>query len=346
MSFPKKVPYVRLGNSGLKVSKIILGCMSYGSPEWQPWVLGEEEGIKHIKAAYDVGINTFDTANVYSNGLSESILGKAIKQHNLPRDEIVVMTKVFFEVKREVGGPFTVDVNPDTQGYVNQHGLSRKHIFDSVKHSLERLHLEYIDVLQCHRFDNETPIEETMQALHDVVKAGWVRYIGMSSCYAYQFHAMQTYAIQNKLTPFISMQNHYSLLYREEEREMFPSLAQYGVGSIPWSPLARGRLTRPLAGQTKRGEADIFINMYSKAQESMEAIVGRVEELAKKKGCSMAQLSLAWIMARPGVTAPIVGTTSLENLEDLIGAVDIKLLEDEMKYLEEPYTPQEIIGHW
>ncbi|KAL1704142.1 NADP-dependent oxidoreductase domain-containing protein [Schizophyllum commune] len=346
MSYPKKVPYVRLGNSGLKVSKIILGCMSYGSPEWQPWVLGEGEGIKHIKAAYDVGINTFDTANVYSNGLSEIILGKAIKQHNLPRDEIVVMTKVFFEVKREVGGPFTVDVNPDTQGYVNQHGLSRKHIFDSVKHSLERLQLDYIDVLQCHRFDNDTPIEETMQALHDVVKAGLVRYIGMSSCYAYQFHAMQSYAIQNKLTPLISMQNHYSLLYREEEREMFPSLAQYGVGSIPWSPLARGRLTRPLAEQTKRGEADVFINMYSKAQESMESIVGRVEELARKKGCSMAQLSLAWIMARPGVTAPIVGTTSLKNLEDLIGAVDIKLSEDEMKYLEEPYTPQEIIGHW
>ncbi|KAL1754901.1 NADP-dependent oxidoreductase domain-containing protein [Schizophyllum commune] len=352
MSYPKKVPYVRLGNSGLKVSKIILGCMSYGSPEWQAWVLPEEEGIKHIKAAYDAGINTFDTANariqreVYSNGLSEVILGKAIKQHNLPREEIVVMTKVFGEVKRNISEGWTPNVDPDTVGYVNQHGLSRKHIFDSVKHSLERLQLDYIDVLQCHRFDKDTPIEETMEALHDVVKAGWVRYIGMSSCWAYQFSAMQNYAIQNKLTPFISMQNHYSLAYREEEREMFPTLKQYGVGAIPWSPLARGRLTRPLDQQTKRGETDRSFGVYSKAKESTEAIVNRVEELAKKKGCSMAQLSLAWIMSKPGVTAPIVGTTSLENLQDLIGAVDIKLSEEDVKYLEEPYHPQAVIGHW
>ncbi|KAL1726648.1 NADP-dependent oxidoreductase domain-containing protein [Schizophyllum commune] len=346
MSYPKKVPYVRLGNSGLKVSKIILGCMSYGSPEWQAWVLPEEEGIKHIKAAYDAGINTFDTANVYSNGLSEVILGKAIKQHNLPREEIVVMTKVFGEVKRNISEGWTPNVDPDTVGYVNQHGLSRKHIFDSVKHSLERLQLDYIDVLQCHRFDKDTPIEETMEALHDVVKAGWVRYIGMSSCWAYQFSAMQNYAIQNKLTPFISMQNHYSLAYREEEREMFPTLKQYGVGAIPWSPLARGRLTRPLDQQTKRGETDRSFGVYSKAKESTEAIVNRVEELAKKKGCSMAQLSLAWIMFKPGVTAPIVGTTSLENLQDLIGAVDIKLSEEDVKHLEEPYHPQAVIGHW
>ncbi|TRM56994.1 NADP-dependent oxidoreductase domain-containing protein [Schizophyllum amplum] len=345
-SATKKMPYVRLGKSGLKVSKIILGCMSYGSPEWQAWVLPEEEGIKHIKAAYDLGINTFDTANVYSNGLSEVIVGKAIKEHNLPRDEIVVMTKVFFEVKHEVGKSFTPDVNPDNAGYVNQHGLSRKHIFDSVKHSLERLQLDYIDVLQCHRFDKETPIEETMEALHDVVKAGWVRYIGMSSCFAYQFNAMQTYAIQNKLTPFISMQNHYSLAYREEEREMFPTLQSFGVGSIPWSPLARGRLTRPLNQQTKRGETDRMIGMYSKVKESTEAIVNHVEELAKKKECSMAQLSLAWVMARPGVSAPIVGTTSLENLHDLVGAVDIKLSDEDMKYLEESYIPQAVIGHW
>ncbi|KAL1666245.1 NADP-dependent oxidoreductase domain-containing protein [Schizophyllum commune] len=324
MTYPKKVPYVRLGNSGLKVSKIILGCHPF----------------------YDAGINTFDTANVYSNGLSEVVLGKAIKQHNLPRDEIVVMTKVYAEVKRNINESFTPHIDPDTIGYVNQHGLSRKHIFDSVKHSLERLQLDYIDVLQCHCFDKDTPIEETMEALHDVVKAGWVRYIGMSSCWAYQFNAMQSYAIQNKLTPFISMQNHYSLIYREEEREMFPTLKQYGVGSIPWSPLARGMLTRPLTEQkTKRGETDRFIGQYSKSQASLEVIVNRVEELAKKKGCSMAQLALAWIMNRPGVTAPIVGTTSLENLNDLIGAVDVKLTEEEMKYLEEPYTPQGVIGH-
>ncbi|TRM67382.1 NADP-dependent oxidoreductase domain-containing protein [Schizophyllum amplum] len=341
----RKMPYVRLGKSGLKVSKIILGCMTYGAPEWQGWVLGEDEGIKHIKAAYDLGIQTFDTANVYSNGMSEVILGKAIKQHNLPRDEIVVMTKLFTEVKRNVAEFFTLHIDPDTTGYVNQHGLSRKHIFESVKHSLERLQLDYIDVLQCHRFDKDTPIEETMQALHDVVKAGMVRYIGMSSCWAYQFSAMQNYAIQNNLTPFISMQNHYSLLYREEEREMMPTLQSFGVGAIPWAPLARGRLTRPLGQQTKRGEMDRMIGLYSKVKESTEAIVNHVEELAKKKGCSMAQLSLAWLMVQPGVSAPIVGTTSIENLHDLIGALDIKLSEDDVKFLEEPYVPRDIIGH-
>ncbi|TRM56995.1 NADP-dependent oxidoreductase domain-containing protein [Schizophyllum amplum] len=344
----KKMPYVRLGNSGLKISKIILGCMSYGSSGWLSWVLPEEEGIKQIKAAYDAGINAFDTANVYSNGLSEIILGKAIKQHNLPRDEIVVMTKVFFEVKRDFGDELTMGTDPDTIGYVNQHGLSRKHIFDSVKHSLERLQLDHIDLLQCHRFDKDTPIEETMQALHDVVKAGRVRYIGMSACWAHQFHAMQTYAIQNNLTPFISMQNHYSLAYREEEREMMPTLKHYGVGSIPYSPLAKGVLTRPWAQQTtgtKRGEEDFRVTSYNQVKASTEAIVNRVEEIAKKKGCSMAQLSLAWLMARPGVSAPIVGTTSMEKLHDLIGAVEIKLSEEEIKYLEEPYITQAVIGH-
>lgn len=219
----KRVPYVRLGNSGLKVSRIILGCMSYGSSEWMPWVLGEEEGVRHIKAAYDMGIQTFDTANIYSKGLSEVILGKAIKQHNLPREELVIMTKVHGLVTRTVTEKH-VGQNPEDFGYVNQEGLSRKHIFDSVKHSLRRLQLDYIDVLQCHRFDENTPIEETMQALHDVVRAGWVRYIGMSSCWAWQFHAMQNYAITHGLTPFISMQNHYNMIYREEEREMMPVL--------------------------------------------------------------------------------------------------------------------------
>ncbi|TRM56989.1 NADP-dependent oxidoreductase domain-containing protein [Schizophyllum amplum] len=345
MSSPKKMPYVRLGKSGLKVSKIILGCMSYGSPEWDAWVLPEEEGIKHIKAAYDAGINTFDTADVYSNGQSEITLGKAIKQHNLPRDEIVVMTKVFFQVGPSVGSKISHDTNPDTVGYVNQHGLSRKHIFDAVKHSLERLQLDYIDVLQCHRFDNNTPIEETMEALHDVVKAGWVRYIGMSSCWAYQFSAMQNYAIQNKLTPFISMQNHYSLAYREEEREMMPTLESFGVGAIPWSPLARGLLARPLNKDSDRAKVDPYMGIYDKAKENMETILNRVEELSQKKQCSMAQISLAWLMNRPGVTAPIVGTTSLEKLQDLIGAVDVKLSEEDMKYLEESYIPQAIIGH-
>ncbi|EPQ56530.1 Aldo/keto reductase [Gloeophyllum trabeum ATCC 11539] len=345
MSTPsKKMPYVRLGKSGLKVSKIILGCMSYGSPDWQGWVLPEEEAIKHIKYAYDAGINAFDTANAYSNGLSEIILGKAIKQLNLPRDEIVVMTKVFFTVGKTIGENAFAHPDPDGAGYVNQHGLSRKHIFDSVKKSLERLQLDYIDLLQCHRFDPDTPIEETMQALHDVVKAGYVRYIGMSSCWAYQFHAMQNYAIANNLTPFISMQNHHSLIYREEEREMFPTLKYFGVGAIPWSPLARGLLTRPLSESTKRAETDRMIARFPKEGSSAQ-IIGRVEELAKKKGVSMAQIAIAWSMAKDGVTAPIVGTTSLKSLQENIDAVHIKLTEEEIKYLEEPYTPQAVLGH-
>ncbi|KAG8926129.1 hypothetical protein FRC02_009194 [Tulasnella sp. 418] len=231
--------------------------MSYGSKEWQDWVLEEEEGIKHIKAAYDAGVQTFDTANVYSNGVSEIILGKAIKQHNLPRNEIVIMTKVMFVVGKAPGVNLAVTgEKPDEVGYVNQRGLSRKHIFESVQASLKRLQLDYIDLLQCHRFDPDTPIEETMQALHDVVQAGYVRYIGMSSCWAYQFQAMQNYALNNKLTPFISMQNQYNLVYREEEREMIPTLKMFGVGCIPWSPLARGYLARPLSQQTLRGSTD------------------------------------------------------------------------------------------
>ncbi|CAL1707759.1 unnamed protein product [Somion occarium] len=339
----KKVPYVRLGKSGLKVSKIILGCMSYGSSEWADWVIEDEQEVfKHIKFAYDHGIQTFDTANVYSNGQSEVLLGKAIKELKLPRDELVIMTKVFFPVGNAKRNTF--GLNPDEIGLVNQHGLSRKHIFDSVKHSLERLQLDYIDVLQCHRFDPNTPIEETMQALHDVVQAGWVRYIGMSSCYAYQFHAMQNYAISHNLTPFISMQNHYNLAYREEEREMFPTLKMFGVGSIPWSPLARGFLTRPLSVSTKRSESDVWFNLY-KSSPGGEGVVNSVEELSKKKGVSMAQIATAWVLAKDGVTAPIVGTTSLKNLEDLIGAVHITLSEDEIKFLEEAYKPSPVLGH-
>ncbi|KAN0090861.1 NADP-dependent oxidoreductase domain containing protein [Tylopilus felleus] len=329
----KSMPYVRLGNSGLKVSKIILGTMQYGTSEWQDWVLGEEEAIKHIKAAYDAGINTFDTADMYSNGESEVILGKAIKKLNLPRDEIVVMTKVYNVVGRTPSKKlFKSPVHPDQLGYVNQRGLSRKHIFQSVKHSLERLQLDYVDVLQCHRFDKETPIEETMQALHDVVQAGYVRYIGMSSCWAYQFQAMQNYAIANHVTPFISMQNHHSLIYREEEREM-------NLGSC-----LIGLLTRPLGEQTIRGKTDMTINSYIQ-NESDKDIINRLEEVAKKKGASMAQMALAWSMAQDAVTAPIVGTTSLDNLLDLLDAINITLTPEEKKYLEEPYRPKNVIGH-
>ncbi|KAI9464944.1 Aldo/keto reductase [Lactarius psammicola] len=340
----RRVPYVRLGKSGLKVSRIILGCMSYGSPEWQKWVLGEEEGINQIKFAYENGIQTFDTANVYSNGVSEIVLGKAIKQLNLPREEIVVMTKLHGIISRSLEERILFSEGADNLGYVNQYGQSRKHIFDSVQQSLKRLQLDYIDLLQCHRFDYNTPIEEVMQALHDVVQKGWVRYIGMSSCWAWQFHQMQNYAINNRLTPFISMQNHYNLIYREEEREMMPTLKHFGVGSIPWSPLARGALTRPLGERTVRADNDLWHDTYLKEPSNQE-VVKRVEEIAKKRGASMAQISLAWTLTKEVISAPIVGTTSLDKLKDLIGAVDIKLTEAEVTYLEEPYKPMAIIGH-
>ncbi|KAG8985753.1 hypothetical protein FRB90_004464 [Tulasnella sp. 427] len=393
------MPYVRLGKSGLMVSKIILGCMSYGSKDWQDWVLEEEEALQHIKTAYDAGIQTFDTANVYSNGVSEIILGKAIKKFNIPRNEIVIMTKVRGAVGRAPGVNFLkTKENPEEVGYVNQSGLNRKvgglwlpyalsidglppglqHIFESVEASLERLQVKYIDLLQCHRFDNDTPIEETMQALHDVVQAGLVRYIGMSSCWAWQFHAMQNYAINNKLTPFISMQNQHNLVYREEEREMFPTCKDvtpsffafqyFGVGIIPWSPLARGFVARPLGQQTVRGGCDMFINQYDQNHPNNRKIVERVEEVAKKMNVTMAQVAIAWTLQKEGVTAPIVGTTSLENLKDIIGkpaeknkshirpkadlclvlaqaGVHVKLSPEDVAYLEELYQPQAIIGH-
>ncbi|QRW09233.1 aldo/keto reductase family protein [Ceratobasidium sp. AG-Ba] len=319
----KKMEYVRLGQSGLKVSRIILGMMTYGDRRWEGWVLGEEEGIAHVKAAYEMGIQTFDTANMYSNGRSEEILGKAIKELHLPRDEIVVMTKVYGVVGRTAG--------------------DRKHIFESVKHSLKRLQLDYVDVLQCHRFDSNTPIAETMRALHDVVQAGYARYIGMSSCYAYQFHAMQNYAITNKLTPLISMQNYYSLAYREEEREMMPTLKMFGVGSIPWAPLSRGYLTRPLSQQSTRESNDPLVQALNGNTEP--EIINRVEAISKMKGVSMAQVAIAWILTKDVVSAPIVGIMSLKNLEDIAGAINVKLTEEEVKQLEEPYKPQAIMGH-
>ncbi|GJE91358.1 aldo/keto reductase [Phanerochaete sordida] len=340
----KKMEYVRLGNSGLKVSRIIMGCMSYGHKGWYPWVIDDEdEACKHIKFAYDAGINTFDTANMYSNGKSEEILGRAIKKLGLPREELVIMTKLFGVV-----GP-TYDCNfvtgPKTAedyGIINQRGLSRKHIFDSVKTSLKRMQLEYIDVLQCHRFDYNTPIAETMQALHDVVQAGLVRYIGMSACWAYQFQQMQNYATTHKLTPFISLQNHYNLLYREDEREVYPTIKMLGVGSIPFCPLARGLCSRPLGAQSARGQLDDYHQGYMGF--GSEAIINRIEELAGKKGVSMAQVSIAWLLHK-GVTAPIVGTTNMANLQDIIGAIHVSLSDEEIKFLEEPYVPRPINGH-
>ncbi|KAH9042776.1 aryl-alcohol dehydrogenase [Lactarius pseudohatsudake] len=320
--------------------------MSYGDTRWQQWVLGEKEAIEHVKFAYEHGVNTFDTADIYSHGLSEVYLGKAIKVLNLPREEIVVMTKLFGAVGKIGDGPtwMTPPAELDKVGFVNQQGLSRKHIFDSVKKSLERLQLDHIDVLQCHRFDPSTPIEETMQALHDVVKAGHVRYIGMSSCYAWQFHIMQNYAITNNLTPFISMQNHHSLVYREEEREMFPTLDHFGVGIIPWSPLARGLLTRPFKTDevSKRSDTDFFLAGYLEGAGTQD-IVNRVEEISKKRGISMAKVALAWSLSR--VTAPVIGSTSLKNLEELIHGTEITLTQEEIQYLEEPYKARSVMGH-
>ncbi|CAE6384778.1 unnamed protein product [Rhizoctonia solani] len=332
----KEMTYVQLGNSGLKVSRLILGLGSYGNTSWEKWVVGEEEGIKHIKAAYDAGIQTFDTSNVYSNGDSERILGQAIKQHNLPRDEIVVMTKLWGVVMREPGilapGP-----EADAAGYVNQYGLSRKHIFESIKHSLERLQLDYVDVFQCHRFDYNTPIAETMQALHDVVKAGYARYIGMSSCHAYQFHAMQNYAINNNLTPFISMQSQYNLIYREEEREMMPTLKMFGVGMIPWSPLSQGMLSRPYSETSLRADTSV---LYKRTHSSIS-----VEQTAKARGISMAQVAIAWQLSKKDIVAPIIGVTTLERLKDTIGAINVTLTDEEIKHLEEPYVTQSIHGY-
>lgn len=258
------------------------------------------------------------------------------------------MTKVYFTVGHEFTDSdallFQSTAEKEALGYTNQQGLSRKHIFESIKRSLERLQLDYVDVLQCHRFDDDTPIAETMHALHDVVQAGYARYVGMSSCHAYEFQAMQNYAITNKLTPFISMQNHYNLMYREEEREMMPTLKMMGVGSIPWSPLARGYLTRPVGkATTKRSSDDTMIDGYRKF-DSDDLIVSRLEEIAKSKDRSMAQVALAWIMAKDPVAAPIIGSTSIKNIQDLLGAVDLVLTPEEMKSLEEPYQARGIFG--
>ncbi|KAG8971654.1 hypothetical protein FRC05_010910 [Tulasnella sp. 425] len=350
-----QMKYVRLGKSGLKVSKIILGCMSYGLKECFGWVLEEDEALEHIKFAYDLGINAFDTANVYSNGLcnltsplgfwyrkeSERILGEAIKKYNLPRDEIVIMTKVHHLVGRT---PQFVDhlseADKDKQRYVNQYGLSRKHIFDSVKHSLERLQLDYIDLLQCHRIDPNTPIEETMQALHDVVKAGYVRYIGM-------IYKMQSYAREHGLTEFVSVQNLYNPIYREEEREMLPMLKDLGVGVIPWSPLAGGFLARPFNAHkqketaTTRGADDQFFTVMTDTPE-MPLINQRIEEVAKAHQVSMAQVTLAWSLSKDFITAPIYGTSSIDKLKDALGAVSLQLTPEEIKSIDEAYRPRSV----
>ena len=320
--------YTKLGSTGLDVSRICLGCMSYGIAERGAhlWTLDEESSRPHIKRAVEAGINFFDTANVYSDGTSEEIVGRALAEY-ADRDWLVVATKVHGQMRQ---GP-------------NGWGLSRKAIMTEIDHSLRRLGMDYVDLYQIHRFDKRVPIEETMEALHDVVKAGKARYIGASSMWAWQFAKAQRTAERNGWTKFVTMQDHYNLLYREEEREMLPLCVDQGVGVIPWSPLARGKLTRDWDDGTSRSETDEFgKTLYGTANRE---IVERVAKIADDRGVTRAQVALAWVAAHPAVSAPIVGATKEHHLDDAIASVDLVLTADEKKSLEEPYTPQPISGH-
>lgn len=322
--------YVKLGRTGLEVSRICLGCMSYGHPDrgTHPWSLDEESSRPFIKKALDLGINFFDTANVYSDGTSEEIVGRALKDF-VAREEVVIATKVRNRMRP---GP-------------NGAGLSRKAILSEADNSLRRLGVDYIDLYQIHRFDYSTPIEETMEALHDLVKAGKVRYIGASSMYAWQFLKMQHAAERNGWTKFVSMQNHLNLLYREEEREMLPLCEADGIAVLPWSPLARGRLTRQWEETSKRTETDEFgKKLYQSAEESDRKIVERVEEIARSRGVPQAQVALAWMLQKSAVTAPIVGATKLHHLEDAVSALSLQLIDEERKALEAPYVPHPVLG--
>ena len=323
--------YVNLGTSGLKVSRLCLGTMTYGSKAWRAWMLTEEEGRPFIKRALELGINFFDTADMYSLGKSEEILGRAIKDFAV-RNKVIIATKVFHRM-----GPGPYD-----------QGLSRKHIMDAIDHSLHRLGMEYVDLYQIHRWDYATPIEETMEALHDVVQSGKARYIGASSMFTYQFAKSLHVADKNGWTRFVSMQNHYNLMYREEEREMLPLCREEGIGIIPWSPLARGFLTgsrrRGAQNATSREQNDKYAkDLYY--QECDYQIADRVVELAKKRNVKPAQVALAWLLHQPGLTSPIIGATKLEHLDDAIAALSVKLSEDERKFLEELYIAHRVLGH-
>ena len=323
--------YVQFGKSGLKVSPLCLGCMSYGEAArgGHGWVLDEEASEPFFHQAIEAGINFFDTANVYSNGSSEEITGRALKKF-ANRDEVVVATKVCGPMGK---GP-------------NQTGLSRKAILQEVDNSLRRLGMDYIDLYQIHRLDPLTPMEEILEALHDVVKAGKVRYIGASSMYAWQFGKMLQLADKHGWTRFVSMQNHLNLLYREEEREMLPLCIEEGVAVIPWSPLARGRLTRLWDEKTERSESDQFGEMlYARTAEADHAVVDMVGAVAAERGLPRAQIALAWLLAKPGVTAPIIGATKTAHLDDAIAALSVTLSDDEIARLESGYVPHPVLGH-
>ncbi|KAF2249354.1 aldo-keto reductase-like protein [Trematosphaeria pertusa] len=343
-----KAEYRQLGKSGLRVSVPILGAMSIGSKEWQPWVIEEEESLPLLKAAYDKGITTWDTANVYSNGVSETIIGNAIKKYKLPREKLTILTKCYGYVGETPGLRSIMyrEEMPQLRDYTNQGGLSRAAIFNAVNASLKRLDLEYIDLLQIHRFDPTTPIEETMEALHDLVKSGKVRYIGASSMWAVEFAQMQFVAEKNGWTKFVSMQNHYNLLYREEEREMNRFCNSTGVGLIPWAPLCRGHLARPASkfGETIRSEGEKNNgSSFSGHSENDKKMIERVEELAKKHGWKMSTVALAWINKR--VTSPIIGFSTEGRMDEALESRGKTLTEEEEKYLEELYQPRVIQGH-
>jgi aryl-alcohol dehydrogenase-like predicted oxidoreductase len=339
-----QMQYTRLGNTGLKVSKLTLGCMSFGDSRWQGWPLAEEESFKLLKEAHDIGFNFFDTADVYSHGESERILGNFIRKYNIPRENIVIATKVYGGVDKS--GQFRDTFSNPNLIDRNARGLSKKHILHAVKDSLERLQTDYIDLYIIHRWDYDTPIEETMEALHDCVKAGYVRYIGASSMYAWQFAKAQQIAKERGWTQFVSMQNLYNVLYREEEREMIPLCADQGIGLTPWSPLARGDLAK-IEDETitTRGETDRWLKVMKEHTEADKIIRQRVLELSKKKNCTTAQLSLAWLLHKKTVVSPIIGVTKLEQIRDCVKCFDIKLSEEELKYLEEPYQAKAVFGH-
>jgi aryl-alcohol dehydrogenase-like predicted oxidoreductase len=322
--------YVKLGHTGLEVSRICLGCMSYGSPasKTQPWALDERDSFPFFKQALEAGINFFDTANVYSVGASEEVTGRALKEF-AKRDEIVLATKVWGRMRP---GP-------------NGAGLSRKAIFMEMDASLRRLGTDYVDLYQIHRWDDSTPIEETMEALHDLVKAGKTRYIGGSTMYAWQFSKALAVAERNHWTRFVSMQNFVNLMYREEEREMLPLCKAEGIGVIPWSPLARGRLARPWHSTTNRSEKDVFgKKIYGTTTDADHAIVDKVAEIADKRGVPMAQVALAWVLQKSEVTSPIIGATKPEHLQDAIASVALKLSTEEVAALEAPYVPHALAG--
>lgn len=324
--------YRKLGNTGVDVSRICLGMMSFGKPGGEnglfPWAKDFEEAKPLFKRAIELGINFFDTANIYQLGTSEEVTGKLIKEFGLDRDEIVVATKVHMPMRGE---------KP------NSGGLSRKNILSEIDKSLERLQLDYVDLYQIHRLDPATPMEEIMETLHEVVKSGKARYIGASTMHAWQFQKLQNIAEKNGWTKFVTMQNHYNLMYREEEREMNPYCLDSGVGLIPWSPLAGGRLTRPWGTQTERNKIDAVSPMvWDRSLDLDIPVIENLEKLAKEKGITMAQMALAWLLSKSAVTSPIVGSTSIRHIEEAVSALEINLSEEEISALEAPYKPHAV----